>query len=587
MRSLLSLVLAISALGAEPHRILVDRFVPTGIILYSSNADGTDENALLPSQASGLDYNPALSADGKWVVFTSERNGSADLYQVKLDGSGLERLTDNLAYDDQAAFSPNGREVAFVSSREGGHANLWTLDVATHKVKRLTKGVWGDFRPAYSPDGKWIAFTSDRKTPYQTAPGRWEQSHLIDVYVMRPDGSGLRRLSKPGGFCGSPKWSRDGQKIAAYCMSGDDTFYNRPAFPSGKSRLVSIDVASGTMTDIPAGPGVVMSPVFVGSDVGYVRKDLAAPGVYYTSGKKGPSGVVRSASWTRDGSRVIYERIVSNDRINGRKLWSREPDFELRTSSELPSFNASGDKYLSGQNVKGRWILNIVETATWKETLLYQTEGKSAMNGHWSPAGGDIVFAVGAFFNNRSALKEAQLAMIKPDGSGYRELTGGANNNNFPSYSPDGKQIVYRTTGPEGQGLRVMNLADGSVRTLTGGYDNFPEWSPRGDLIVFTRMLEDGNFEIFRVRPDGTDVRRLTNSKGNEGHGIWSPDGETILFLSARMGFKDEAVNTDGQQPQGELFVMHNDGTQVRQLTDNQWEDGTPAWQPEPKKVTR
>jgi Tol biopolymer transport system component len=146
---------------------------------------------------------------------------------------------------------------------------------------------------------------------------------------------------------------------------------------------------------------------------------------------------------------------------------------------------------------------------------------------------------------------------------------------------------VYRTTGPEGQGLRVMNLADGSVRTLTSGYDNFPEWSPRGDLIVFTRMLEDGNFEIFTVRPNGTDVRRLTNSAGNEGHGIWSPDGETILFLSARMGFKDEAVNTDGQQPQGELFVMHNDGTQVRQLTDNQWEDGTPAWQPEPKKVTR
>ena len=564
--------------------------MPTGIVLYSANADGTDEKALLPAQAGGLDYNPALSADGGWVVFTSERNGSADLYRVKIDGSGLERLTDNPAYDDQAAFSPNGREIAFVSSREGGRANLWTLDVATHKAKRLTKGVWGDFRPAYSPDGKWIAFTSDRNTPYENAPGRWEQSHLIDVYVMRPDGSALRRLSKPAGFCGSPKWSRDGQKIAAYCMSGDDTFYNRPAFPSGKSRLVSIDVASGTMADIPAGPGVVMSPVFVGSDVGYVRKDLAAPGVYYTSGKKGPSGVVRSASWSPDGSRMVYERIVSNDRINGRKLWSREPDFELRTSSELPSFNASGDKYLSSQNVKGHWILNIVETATWKETVLYQTEGKSAMNGHWSPAGDAIVFAVGAFFNSRSALRAAQLAMIKPDGSGYRELTGGANNNNFPSYSPDGKQIVYRTTGPEGQGLRVMNLADGSVRTLTSGYDNFPEWSPRGDLILFTRMLDDGNFEIFTVRQCGWKRgtwRRLTNSAGNEGHGIWSPDGETILVLSARMGFKDEAIYLDAQQPQGELFVMKYDGTQVRQLTDNQWEDGTPAWQPEPKAKTR
>jgi hypothetical protein len=47
------------------------------------------------------------------------------------------------------------------------------------------------------------------------------------------------------------------------------------------------------------------------------------------------------------------------------------------------------------------------------------------------------------------------------------------------------------------------------------------------------------------------------------------------------MGFKDEALNTDaGAQPYGEIFVMRYDGTQVEQLTDNQWEDGGPAWRP-------
>jgi hypothetical protein len=46
------------------------------------------------------------------------------------------------------------------------------------------------------------------------------------------------------------------------------------------------------------------------------------------------------------------------------------------------------------------------------------------------------------------------------------------------------------------------------------------------------------------------------------------------------MGFKDETLYTDAPQPYGELFVMRADGTDVRQLTDNQWEDGTPAWQP-------
>jgi Tol biopolymer transport system component len=65
----------------------------------------------------------------------------------------------------------------------------------------------------------------------------------------------------------------------------------------------------------------------------------------------------------------------------------------------------------------------------------------------------------------------------------------------------------------------------------------------------------------------------------------WSPDGEYIVFASSRMGFKDEALYTDAPQPYGEIFVMRYDGTGVEQLTDNQWEDGTPAWQPTPRKI--
>jgi TolB protein len=52
------------------------------------------------------------------------------------------------------------------------------------------------------------------------------------------------------------------------------------------------------------------------------------------------------------------------------------------------------------------------------------------------------------------------------------------------------------------------------------------------------------------------------------------------LFCSSRMGFKDEVVLIGAPQPYGEVFVMRYDGTQVEQLTDNQWEEGGPAWQP-------
>ena len=139
--------------------------------------------------------------------------------------------------------------------------------------------------------------------------------------------------------------------------------------------------------------------------------------------------------------------------------------------------------------------------------------------------------------------------------------------------------LARRWFGPEGDGLRIMNLETKRTTPIAGGYDNFPLWSPRGDLIMFSR-LDDGDYEIYTIKPDGTGEKRLTRSRGNDAHMAWSPDGEFIVFTSARMGFKDEAMYTDAPQPYGEIFVMRADGSDVRQLTDNQWEEGTPAWKP-------
>jgi Tol biopolymer transport system component len=565
------------------NRILLDRLGPTQASLYVSNADGSEERAL--PQSGSIDYDPSWSPRGDWIVFTSERAGPANLYRIHPDGSSLERLTNDLAYDDQAAFSPDGRQIVFVSTRTGGYANLWILDIATRKPTALTSGEGGNFRPSWSPDRKWIAFSSDRDSDFPPAKGRWERLQLSDVYVIHPDGSGLRRLSQHGGFCGSPKWTQNSKSVVAYCMSAQDTFTLRSATKDGDDQLLKIDIATGATTVVAAGPGVKLVPTLLPSgQIAYLRRDKTMKGVFYGMGTPGPTGAdVRTPSWSPDGRRVVYSRFTVKDPIQPVKLWSRDPKYDLYATAWLPNYDPSGEHLAVTNMVSPRTTsLFIVDDGQPGRPIL--TRQETILAPSWSPDGKRIALGIGNFpgFGGTplgQANATAQVAIVNADGSDLHFVTSGANSNAFPSFAPDGKHIVYRTSGPVGEGLRILNLDDGTVKGLTDGYDNFPVWSPRGDLIAFMRLI-DGFFQILTIHPDGTDMKQLTHTKGNEAHMAWSPDGEWMLFTSSRMGFKDEALLTNNQQPYGEIFVMRYDGTEVKQLTDDQWEEGTPAWQP-------
>jgi Tol biopolymer transport system component len=607
-RTALAISLSLCTAAAPAREImLMNRISPSTISLFIANADGSDEKRLLP-QSAAMDYDASFSPDGKWIVFTSERDsdgsGQADLWRVHPDGTGLERLTNAPSMEDAGALSPDGHTLAYVSTQGGARtANIWVMDIATKRTRNLTGDgrkdipltMNGNFRPAWSPDGQWLAFTSDRGEGWKGAEQGAGAGHTqpTSVYVMRADGSALRRLTttSPDTATGSPQWSSDGRKLVVYEVPTRETFGARMggfgiAQLSATSQIVEIEVASGARKVVTQGPGLKAGPHYLPGDaIAYLLKaspkDGPAAGIVYADGSRGPAGAVRNPSWSPDGKTVVYYRFGATNRAQYTRLHSWDPAREYRYTDVFPTLcRKSGRLAITdldfpfGNPTASLSVMNVDGSARQK---IFQRQDGAALMPTWSPDCQWIAVGFGTFFGGRG-FAPANVFMVKADGSENKQITQSKVNAGFPAWHPDGKTLIFRVWGtaesPETRGLRSLDLHSGQIKVLTTEWDNFPFISPSGDRVVFTRRMPDFDFEIFTMKPDGTDVKRLTTTRGADAHATWSADGKEIWFESTRTGFKDEAALYDtSPQPYAQIFLMNRDGSNVRQLTDSKWED--------------
>lgn len=183
------------------------------------NAGGGEAKNL--TQHSARDICPSFSPDGKRIAFVTNRDGNTGLYHLyvmNVDGTDQHRLypKDGLIYSP--SWSPDGTTIVFPRDIDGlGNFCLVALD-ADHpeKERQLTFRRRMNAQPVFSPDGSRVAFMSN-------TDGNWE------IYVLRTDGTGLRRVTRDLADDGSPHWSPNGDRI----------IFNRNR--SGKNALYEVE----------------------------------------------------------------------------------------------------------------------------------------------------------------------------------------------------------------------------------------------------------------------------------------------------------------------------------------------------------
>jgi Tol biopolymer transport system component len=212
--------------------------------IWTISAEG--EAAVPVTSDAAVDWNPVWSADGRYLYFSSDRGGPMNLWRVPIDEKSgkvlgsLEPLTAPSSSAALMSLSADGRLLAYTSFANSETMQSVAFDPTTATVRGEPVPVVAGSRPftspTPSPDGRWLAFSS-------MAP-------QLDIFISQADGSGIRQLTNDRATDKFPTWSPDGQQIAFMSnRDGKDQVWSIRPDGSGLRRLTAATAGAGFFSD--------------------------------------------------------------------------------------------------------------------------------------------------------------------------------------------------------------------------------------------------------------------------------------------------------------------------------------------------
>ena len=433
----------------------------------------------------GLEIDPALSPDGKFVAFVAGPLGATRLYMRQVEGGTPVAMTnENAAYARFPRWSPDGQRLVFGSER--GIEAMSAFGGVPRVLVPRRPGAWLD--AAWMPDGQAIVYA------------------LYDSVFIRPvnggSSRGLARLAEAHSCSPSP----EGRWIA--CVSGNRQFVLNEDFGN---------IASSSIWVIPAGGG---APVRVSDE---------------QSLNTSPGWLSRPASLlyisNRGGGRDIYQQPLA-------RSGSPEGDaLRLTTGANAASVSASADGRRLVYTAYGRtsnvWVSPVLEAGTARRSQAQPvTTGTQEIEAFDVSADGNWLL----FDSDRSGTQQLYRMPLTENGE-VEQLTTGAEPAFAPAISPDGREIAYHTFRNGTRQLFVMGVEGGTPVQVTHDNDQNRSgvWSLDGRSLAFQKRAFEPSHttEIVSRDSEGKWGRPRTLLEGGD-LPIWSPDGRRILTAMRR-----------------------------------------------------
>jgi tricorn protease len=508
VRALVAVVFALPGLSHGQTRLLRQPSYANGKVAFSyfgsiwvANDDGTNLQRLTVNKA--RDEFPRFSPDGKWIAFSSNRQGNYDVYVIPAEGGKPKQLTFHSADDHVVGWTPDGKKIIFTSSRgQGVFPGVTTLFEipADGGMEQPIPTDWGSWA-SYSPDGSKLAFSRH--------PGVWSRKHYrgsysVDLWLMDVASGQFTKLND-GDYKGNYYWPMFGHDGSIYFVA-DRTEDERDLKFGSPEVMKSVN----NIWKMPASGG---TPVQVTHQT---DGDLFFP------------------SMSADGKTIVYEDnflIWKLDLESGQSTQipisinsdTKENDTDLRViQSECESFSLSPSGKRAAIATHGE--IFTVATDRGEEQRVTETPWREA-DPVWSPDGKWI-----AFISDRTGRQEIWIS--DELGKKIKQLSDADCEKNSLIWAPNAKSLLW--TGSD-HTLRQVDIGSGETKELASSNVapiGSVELSPDGKWLSYSKEDALLRSRLYVRSMDGGPEHIIDSDQFISAQGAkWTSDGKKLVFL--------------------------------------------------------